>query len=108
MATKKEVMDNLASAMQAIYTFDKGGEKFSVVDLMVLSEICLKPGLTLTETMTKYNGIVPIATIQHSFAGFDKRGLIDKKPHPTEYRAKAVYLSRKGEDLINKIVGEFR
>lgn len=108
MTVKKEVMENLAEAMQAIYTFDNSGEKFTIVDLMVLAEIGMKPGLTLTETMTKYSGIVPIATIQHSFKGFDKRGLIDKKPHPTEYRAKAVYLNKKGEELVSRIVGALK
>lgn len=107
MSVKKEVMENLAEAMKAIYTFDVG-EKFTVVDLMVLAEVYCKPGITLTETMNKFAGVVPLTTIQNSFIGFDRNGLIDKKPHPTEYRAKAIFLNKKGEELISRITGALK
>lgn len=98
---KKQHMEQLAGVMASVYAFDVK-EKMTVVDLMVLAQIYLKPGITMTEAM-KALPDVPLSTVQFSFVSFARMDLIVKKTHPTDYKAKAVYLSSKGEKLASAI-----
>lgn len=108
MSDKKHRMDILANAMSAVYGFDTA-EKMTVVDLIALSVIYQNPGITMTET-TKLPVLkdVPLTTIQYSFVSFTKMDLIVKKPHPTDHKAKAIYLSAKGERLVTAITNQLK
>lgn len=99
---KRNHMESLASTMLAVYSFETA-EKMTVVDLIILAHIYCNPGVTMTETMKAFPEI-PLSTVQFSFVSFTRMDLIVKKMHPTDHKAKAVYLSSKGEKLVNAII----
>lgn len=105
---KRVCMEKMGKAMSAAYSFDTN-EKLTIVDMMVLTVLYLNPGITMTESIKKeLFKDVPITTAQQSFGSFARMELLVKKPHPTDHKAKALFLTNKGEQLAAKVVGAFK
>jgi DNA-binding MarR family transcriptional regulator len=74
--------------------------ELSVVDFSVLSLIAHNPGVTSRQLCAALAILPP--NLVSLVASLDKRGLIERKPHPTDGRAIGLYLSRAGKTLMRK------
>ncbi|MES2942376.1 MAG: MarR family transcriptional regulator [Pseudomonadota bacterium] len=68
------------------------------VDFSVLSLIRHNPGITSRQLSAALSLLPP--NLVGQIAGFDKRGLIDRKPHPQDGRAIGLHLTAEGEALM--------
>lgn len=68
-----------------------------VVDFSVLSLVAHNPGITSRQLCATL-GVLP-PNLVGLIAGLEKRGLIERRPHPSDGRAMGVHLTREGADL---------
>lgn len=68
-----------------------------VVDFSVLSLVAHNPGVTSRELCATLNVLPP--NMVGLIAGLEKRGLIERRPHPSDGRAMGVHLTPAGIDL---------
>ena len=68
-----------------------------VVDFSVLSLVAHNPGITSRQLCATL-GVLP-PNLVGLIAGLEKRGLIERRPHPSDGRAMGVHLTPAGADL---------
>lgn len=68
-----------------------------VVDFSVLSLVAHNPGVTSRQLCATL-GVLP-PNLVGLIAGLEKRGLIERRPHPSDGRAMGVHLTPAGVDL---------
>lgn len=68
------------------------------VDFSVLSLITHNPGITSRQLCTTL-GILP-PNLVGMVNAFEKRGIIERQPHPTDGRAVGLHLTRTGQKLM--------
>ena len=72
-----------------------------VVDFSVLSVLLHNPGAT-SRQLCQTLGVLPPNMVT-LLAALDRRGLLDRRPHPTDGRAVALHLSAAGTRLTRKL-----
>ena len=94
------------NASRAAYTlvshFIRGVGSFELrtVDFSVLSVIGRWPGVTSRQLCQQLNVLPPNMVVL--LRELDKRGLIERQPHPTDRRAVGLLLSASGKALMKK------
>jgi DNA-binding MarR family transcriptional regulator len=94
------------NASRAAYTlvshFIRGVGSFELrtVDFSVLSVIGRWPGVTSRQLCQQLNVLPPNMVVL--LRELDKRGLIERQPHPTDRRAVGLLLSTSGKALMKK------
>ena len=78
--------------MQRMAVYD-----LKVVDFSVLSLVAHNPGVTSRQLCATL-GVLP-PNLVGLIAGLEKRGLIERRPHPSDGRAMGVHLTPAGMDL---------
>jgi DNA-binding MarR family transcriptional regulator len=68
-----------------------------VVDFSVLSLVAHNPGITSRQLCATL-GVLP-PNLVGLIAALDRRGLIERRPHPSDGRAMGLHLTPAGEDL---------
>ena len=69
-----------------------------VVDFSVLSLVAHNPGITSRQLCATLNILPP--NLVGIIAGMDRRGLIDRRPHPSDGRAMGLHLTEAGLALM--------
>ncbi len=77
-----------------------GSFELRTVDFSVLSVIGHRPGVTSRQLCQLLNVLPPNMVVL--LRELDKRGLIERQPHPTDRRAVGLLLSPDGKALIKK------
>ena len=77
-----------------------GSFELRTVDFSVLSVIGHRPGVTSRQLCQELNVLPPNMVVL--LRELDKRGLIERQPHPTDRRAVGLLLSTSGEALMKK------
>lgn len=77
-----------------------GSFELRTVDFSVLSVIGRWPGVTSRQLCQQLNVLPPNMVVL--LRELDKRGLIERQPHPTDRRAVGLLLSASGKALIKK------
>ncbi len=72
----------------------------AVVDFSVLSLVAHNPGITSRHLCTAL-GILP-PNLVGLIAALDRRGLVERRPHPTDGRALGLHLTRSGKALVKQ------
>lgn len=72
----------------------------SVVDFSVLSLVAHNPGATSRQLCSALNILPP--NLVSLVASLDNRGLIVRRPHPTDGRALGLHLTRAGKALMRQ------
>ncbi len=82
--------------------FIRGTGSFDLrtVDFSVLSVIGHRPGVTSRQLCQQLNVLPPNMVVL--LRQLDKRGLIERQPHPTDGRAVGLRLSASGKSLMKK------
>ena len=82
--------------------FMRGVRQFDLrtVDFSVLSVIAHQPGVTARQLCQLLNVLPPNMVVL--LRDLDKRGLIERTPHPTDGRAMGLSLSASGKALMKK------
>ncbi len=70
------------------------------VDFSVLSLLAHNPGATSRQLCAKLDILPP--NFVNIVAGMDKRGLIERRPHPYDGRAVGLHLTQAGEELVRE------
>ena len=68
-----------------------------VVDFSVLSLVAHNPGVTSRQLCAALNVLPP--NLVGLIAALERRGLIERRPHPSDGRAMGVHLTSEGTDL---------
>ena len=71
-----------------------------VVDFSVLSLVAHNPGITSRQLCATLNVLPP--NMVGLIAALERRGLIERRPHPSDGRAMGVHLTTKGADLTER------
>ena len=69
-----------------------------VVDFSVLSLVAHNPGVTSRQLCAALNVLPP--NLVGLIAALERRGLIERRPHPSDGRAMGVHLTPEGEQLL--------
>lgn len=69
-----------------------------VVDFSVLSLIAHNPGITSRQLCSALNILPP--NLVGIIATMDRRGLVERRPHPSDGRAVGLHLTPAGTDLM--------
>jgi len=77
-----------------------GSFDLRTVDFSVLSVIGRRPGVTSRQLCQQLNVLPPNMVVL--LRELDKRGLIERQPHPTDKRAVGLLLSTRGKALMKK------
>ena len=77
-----------------------GSFELRTVDFSVLSVIGHRPGVTSRQLCQQLNVLPPNMVVL--LRDLDKRGLIERQPHPTDKRAVGLLLSTSGKALMKK------
>ncbi|MEY4439124.1 MAG: Multidrug resistance operon repressor [Pseudomonadota bacterium] len=77
-----------------------GSFDLRTVDFSVLSVIGHRPGVTSRQLCQQLNVLPPNMVVL--LRELDKRGLIERQPHPTDRRAVGLLLSKEGKLLMKK------
>ena len=72
----------------------------TVVDFSVLSLVAHNPGITSRQLCTAL-GILP-PNLVGLIAALDRRGMVERRPHPTDGRALGLHLTRSGKALVKQ------
>ena len=94
---------NASRAAQTLVSHFIGGmESFDLrtVDFSVLSVIAHQPGVTSRQLCQYLNVLPPNMVVL--LRELDKRGFIERQPHPTDRRAVGLRLSTQGQALVNQ------
>lgn len=88
------------AALAVIAVFLERLEPYSLrpVDFSILSLITHNPGITARQ-LCHTLGILP-PNMVGVITGFEKRGLIERRPHPTDRRAQGLHLTAEGASLM--------
>ena len=70
------------------------------VDFSVLSLIRHNPGITSRQLCQALNILPP--NMVGMVSGFERRGLIERRPHPTDRRAQGLHLTTPGLSLMDQ------
>ena len=71
-----------------------------VVDYSVLSLVAHNPGITSRQLCNALAILPP--NLVGIIAGLDRRGLIERRPHPNDGRAMGLHLTREGKALVKQ------
>ena len=71
--------------------------ELKVVEFSVLSLLAHNPGLTSRHVCATLNNMPP--NLVGLVAALEKRGLLERRPHPSDGRAMGLYLTQNGEAL---------
>jgi DNA-binding MarR family transcriptional regulator len=87
------------AALTVIAVFLKRMEPFGLrpVDFSVLTLIAHNPGVTSRQLCAALDILPP--NLVGMIKSLDQRGLIERRPHPTDRRAQGLHLSQAGEKL---------
>ena len=91
--TRRAALHIIGAFMQNMAEFDLRPAEFSVLSL-----IRHNPGITSRQLCTALNILPPNLVV--ILKQFEKRGLIARKPHPTDGRAIGLSLTDKGDTLV--------
>ncbi len=91
--TRRAALHIIGAFMQNMAEFDLRPAEFSVLSL-----IRHNPGITSRQLCATLNILPPNLVV--ILKQFEKRGLIDRKPHPTDGRAIGLSLTEKGDTLV--------
>ena len=72
----------------------------TVVDFSVLSLVAHNPGITSRQLCTTLDILPP--NLVGLIAALDRRGLVERRPHPTDGRALGLHLTRSGKALVKQ------
>lgn len=72
----------------------------TVVDFSVLSLVAHNPGITSRQLCTALSILPP--NLVGLIAALDRRGLVERRPHPTDGRALGLHLTRSGKALVKQ------
>lgn len=90
--TRRATLSIIELFMQRMAVYD-----LKVVDFSVLSLVAHNPGITSRQLCAALDILPP--NLVGLIKGLDKRGLIERHPHPTDRRAQGLYLSPAGRKL---------
>ena len=91
--TRRAALHIIGAFMQNMAPFDLRPAEFSVLSL-----IRHNPGITSRQLCAALNILPPNLVV--ILKQFEKRGLITRKPHPTDGRAIGLSLTDKGDTLV--------
>ncbi len=91
--TRRAALHIIGAFMQNMAEFDLRPAEFSVLSL-----IRHNPGITSRQLCAALNILPPNLVV--ILKQFEKRGLIARKPHPTDGRAIGLSLTDKGDTLV--------
>ena len=91
--TRRAALHIIGAFMQNMAPFDLRPAEFSVLSL-----IRHNPGITSRQLCTALSILPPNLVV--ILKQFEKRGLIERKPHPTDGRAIGLSLTEKGDTLV--------
>lgn len=91
--TRRAALHIIGAFMQNMAAFDLRPAEFSVLSL-----IRHNPGITSRQLCAALSILPPNLVV--ILKQFEKRGLIDRKPHPTDGRAIGLSLTEKGDTLV--------
>ena len=91
--TRRAALHIIGAFMQNMAEFDLRPAEFSVLSL-----IRHNPGITSRQLCAALNILPPNLVV--ILKQFEKRGLIARKPHPTDGRAIGLSLTAKGDTLV--------
>ena len=69
-----------------------------VVDFSVLSLVAHNPGITSRQLCATLNILPP--NLVGIIASMDRRGLIERRPHPSDGRAMGLHLTEAGQNMM--------
>lgn len=90
--TRRASLEIIELFMQRMAVYD-----LKVVDFSVLSLVAHNPGITSRQLCTTLNVLPP--NLVGLIASLEKRGLIERRPHPSDGRAMGVHLTPAGAEL---------
>jgi len=90
--TRRAALSIIEVFMERMAVYD-----LKVVDFSVLSLVAHNPGVTSRELCATLNVLPP--NMVGLIAALEKRGLIERRPHPSDGRAMGVHLTPAGIDL---------
>lgn len=74
---------------------------YSLTEVRVLYELAARPGITASELLQELG--LDRGYLSRLLAGFEKRGLIDRKPSERDARQNLIHLTRKGRDSFTPL-----
>lgn len=75
-------------------------------EFAVMSMISERPGQT-QQTLVDATGVDPSTMVQ-TIDSLENAGLAERRPHPSDRRKRAIYLTKDGEKLLSKARGTAR
>ncbi len=91
--TRRASLSIIGVFMQRMAAFD-----LKVVDFSVLSLVAHNPGITSRQLCATLNVLPP--NLVGLIAMLERRGLIERRPHPSDGRAMGVHLTAAGGELV--------
>ena len=93
--TRRAALSIIEMFMERMAPYD-----LKVVDFSVLSLVAHNPGITSRQLCATLNVLPP--NMVGLIAALERRGLIERRPHPSDGRAMGVHLTTKGADLTER------
>jgi DNA-binding MarR family transcriptional regulator len=93
--TRRAALSIIAVFMERMATYD-----LKVVDFSVLSLVAHNPGITSRQLCATLNVLPP--NLVGLIAALERRGLIERRPHPSDGRAMGVHLTPAGAELTQQ------
>ena len=90
--TRRAALSIIAVFMERMAVYD-----LKVVDFSVLSLVAHNPGITSRQLCATLDILPP--NLVSLISALDRRGLIERRPHPSDGRAMGVHLTSEGTDL---------
>ena len=93
--TRRASLSIIAVFMERMAVYD-----LKVVDFSVLSMVAHNPGITSRQLCATLNVLPP--NLVGLIAALERRGLIERRPHPSDGRAMGVHLTPTGAELTQQ------
>lgn len=93
--TRRASLSIIGVFMERMAVYD-----LKVVDFSVLSLVAHNPGITSRQLCATLNVLPP--NLVGLIAALERRGLIERRPHPSDGRAMGVHLTPAGADLTGQ------
>ena len=93
--TRRAALSIIAVFMERMAVYD-----LKVVDFSVLSLVAHNPGITSRQLCATLNVLPP--NLVGLIAALERRGLIERRPHPSDGRAMGVHLTPAGAELTQQ------
>lgn len=93
--TRRASLSIIAVFMERMAVYD-----LKVVDFSVLSLVAHNPGITSRQLCATLNVLPP--NLVGLIAALERRGLIERRPHPSDGRAMSVHLTPTGAELTQQ------